>query len=409
MSQIPTAICKVMRAWQSSAGLTKYIYRKSIYRFGSLSMGAPTGDVRLDAESLAAEHFSASRACEVRHIALSFPADVSREEALERLPRMCADWAAKYAPGRDWVAGIHFDNGLFHAHMAVQNVKDGKALRLLPHMVQGMARMEFTVHARDAKGVGSPGLRFYSKPAKPLLADVVRAASKEQIYEWIHEGKIRPGRVDSHGVVTSIELDPGDGKKSRRIRLDTLQRLSTRASVATGGDSAIAQSGAGSKSGLGRCGRPRPHRRSARRRGTRRLCGSLDRKHQQNSPVQSFPRPALPGLFRDPLPGSKLAPASRTSLASRSRGSVAISVRGVGLLKNILQHVSNQKQKDNKMPTHLIDPRAALPPELKKNLIAVDFSEGDVKALEQDMAVLRRQQQMARELFVAKTPKPKSH
>jgi hypothetical protein len=142
--QVPTAICKVMPAWQSAEGLTRYIYRKSIYAFGRFHNGAPAWDAELDAAVLAWDHPSTSRACEVRHLAVSFPASVGEQEALQRLPKIISDWIEKYAPDRDWIAAVHCDNGKYHVHLCVQNVKDGKPLRLLPHMVREMSRMGFS-------------------------------------------------------------------------------------------------------------------------------------------------------------------------------------------------------------------------------------------------------------------------
>ncbi len=143
-------------------------------------------------------------------------------------------------------------------------VKDGKPLRLLPHMVVEMSQMKFTAHARDAKGVGSPGLKFYSKPSKPLIADVIRAASKEQLNEWIEAGRLRVGRVDSHGGVTSVEWDSGNGKKPRRIRLDTIQRLAAREATAPAGTDQAPGRGPGHDSGLAR---PRRHGRGRQSAG----------------------------------------------------------------------------------------------------------------------------------------------
>jgi hypothetical protein len=237
--QVPTAICKVMPAWQSADGLAKYIYRKSIYAFGRFHNGAPSWDAELDAAVLTWDHPSTSRACEVRHIAVSFPGSVGEEEAVRRLPKIIADWIAKYAPDRDWIAAIHKDNGKYHVHLAVTNVKDGKPMRLLPHMVVEMSRMGFTSEARDAKGVGSTGLKFYSKTSKPLVADMIRVASKEELNEWIQAGQLRRGRVDKNGVLTSVEWDHGNGKKPRRIRLETLQRLTARRAAEAGDDAAV--------------------------------------------------------------------------------------------------------------------------------------------------------------------------
>jgi hypothetical protein len=239
--QVPTAITKVMPAWQSGLGLTRYIYRKSIYSFGRFYHGTPTWDAELDASVLTWEHPSTSRACEVRHIAISFPDSVSREEALQRLPKIVADWIKKYAPDRDWIAAVHHDNGKYHVHLAVANVKDNKPLRLLPHMVLEMSRMGFTQEARDAKGVGSTGLKFYSKSSKPLVADVIRVASPELLNEWVKTGQLRPGRVDKKGVLTSIEWDSGNGKKPRRIRIETIQRLAERRAAEAGEDAAAPQ------------------------------------------------------------------------------------------------------------------------------------------------------------------------
>ena len=318
-----------MKAWQSARGLTKYIYKKSIYSFGSLSMGAPTGDMRLDAESLTMEHFSASRACEVRHIALSLPADVSREEALERLPKMAADWIKKYAPDRDWIAGIHFDNGLYHVHLAVQNVKDGKALRLLPHQVVAMSQMKFTTHARDAKGVGSPGLKFYTKPSKPLIADMIRSASREQLNEWIEAGRLRVGRVDKAGVITSVEWDSGNGKKPRRIRLDTLQRLSARAQAAAPGTGEVVGRGTGRDSGLARPGRHGRGRQPARGFSGRRVRRDVGLRLEPAPLEHAERRPPGAGLQRADVPGPRLAAPRRRRSSSRFNRPAAAAVRGL--------------------------------------------------------------------------------
>lgn len=318
-----------MKAWQSSAGLTEYVYRKSLYSFGSLSVGAFTGNARLDAEALAMGHFSKSRACEVRHVALSFPPEVGLKEALERLPKMCADWATRYAPDRDWVAGIHHDNGLYHAHMAVANVRDGKALRLLPHMVQGMAKMEFTAHARDAKGTGTPGLRVYTKTTKPLLADVIRTATKEQLNEWIEAGRLRVGRVDKQGVITSVEFDPGDDKRPRRIRLDTLQRLAARDQAAPARAGATARNGTGRDTGLARPRRSRSNRQPAGDFRGRRVRRAVGLRLEPTPSFDAERRPAGAGLQRDFLPGPRLATPRRRRSSPRFNRPAAAAVRGL--------------------------------------------------------------------------------
>jgi len=231
--QVPTAITKVMPTWQSGIGLTKYVYKKSIYCFGKFLHGTPCWDAELDATSLTWEHPSSSRACEVRHIAVSFPESVGEEEALRRLPKIAADWIRKYAPDRDWVAGIHKDNGKHHVHLVVQNVRNGKPLRLLPHQVIEMSQMGFTTEARDAKGVGTPGLHFYTKSKTPSVADTIRQATQEQLRAWWAAGHLSLGRVVK-GVVTSVTWDAKKGKKPFSIRLATMERLAARAAASAG-------------------------------------------------------------------------------------------------------------------------------------------------------------------------------
>jgi hypothetical protein len=353
---LPTAITKVHPAWQSGWDLTDYIYKKSILTFGSISGEAPCWDVALDSTGLTWEHPSTSRACEVRHITASFPESVQEEEALRRLPKIAGDWIKKYAPDRNWIAGIHKDNGKFHVHLAVQNVKDGKPLRLLPHMVLEMSRMGYTDQARDAKGVGSPGLKFYSKTAKPLLADVIRSATKEQLHEWIEAGQLRPGRRDKAGIITSIEWDSGDGKKPRRIRLDTLRRLTLRQAAAPGGDSGQPQgTGPGEPVRLPRRRQPRSHERSARPRRERHLCRDVDRRHQQDSSLVPQRRPYHPQLFRDQLPGSKLAAAARPGPVPGAGRLAPAPIRGLAHFTSLL----TPKKKDTPIPAPP-EPLAAL-------------------------------------------------
>ncbi len=107
LNQIPTAICKLMPAWQTSQKLTKYIYKKAVHHFGTFQQGMPTGDIKIDSAALKMEHSSTSRACEVRHVAISFPDSVKEKEALTRLPKMCEDWIAKYAPDRAYRRAKH--------------------------------------------------------------------------------------------------------------------------------------------------------------------------------------------------------------------------------------------------------------------------------------------------------------
>ena len=387
--QVPTAVTIVHPAWQSGLDLTKYIYKKSIWFGGRFYHGTPCWDAALDAAVLTWEHPSTSRACQVRHVTVSFPESVGEEEALERLPKIIAHWVKKYAPDREWVAGIHRDNGKYHAHIAIQNVRNGKPLRLLPHQVVEMSRMGYTDQARDAKGVGSPGLKFYSKTAKPLLADVIRSATKEQLNEWIEAGRLRVGRVDKKGNITSVEFDGGDGKRPRRIRLDTLRRLTARRAAEAPGDSQQPQGpGTAPGSGLDRRGRPGRRERSARPRSRRHLGGTLARPGQQDSSLLPQRGSRLSRLQRDCLPGGRLAKASRHGPAPGAGGLVAPPVRGLARFTSSL----TPKKKEPTMPMQTIPAAGPLPEDLLKKLADGGLDPARLDAARQQMEKLRQEQ-----------------
>jgi hypothetical protein len=265
----------------------------------------------LDAKVLTAGYPATSKASEVKHVV--FETDPRQPEApqnaIARYKKIIADWIATYAPGHDWVAAFHKKAGRIHPHLIVAGfTPDGKPLRIRPDQVKEMATMKFTSHARDAKGIGTPGLGHYSKPRKPLDADLIRTASGEQLYEWIKTGTLGVGRRDKKGVITSVEWDSHNGKKPRRISLDTIQRRATDAEAKARGDFALLESGTAIDTGLGRRRRPRHRRQSDGHRGERRERRALGRQHEQDFPLLPKQRPRGLGLLRaEPLPGSILA------------------------------------------------------------------------------------------------------
>jgi hypothetical protein len=319
-----------MDAGHRATRLLHYVYRKAFHIFGAFSLGAPSGHAALDAQTLTLGQTFTSKATQVRHVIFALDPKVPEAEAITRLMGLCRDWVTVYAPGREWVAGLHRDSGQVHGHLVIQNVRDGKALRLMPHMVAAMARMEFTTWARNAKGVGAPGLGHYSKPRKPLIADTIRTATKEQLSEWIAAGKIRPSRRDSHGVITSVEWDSGNGKKPTRIRLSTLQRLALRAAVAPAGTGDDAGRGARHDTGLARPRRDGSGRQFAGDRGRRRERGDVGLLVKPASSFDPRRRRAGVGLQRDQVPDRRMATQGRRRPAARTGRPVAAAIRGLG-------------------------------------------------------------------------------
>ena len=143
------------------------------------------------------------------------------------LRAVCADSLKTYAPDRNWVLGVHSDNGLFHAHLAVANVgENSKPLKFKPHQVVSMSDMNFTAHAMSAKGIGKKGLTIYSKPRRKLvaqeLAGLLDTPSGEiNATAWKsleQEGFITNLRLRKCGKPISFEYS------GKRIRFTTLHR-----------------------------------------------------------------------------------------------------------------------------------------------------------------------------------------
>lgn len=228
MPETTTAICKLVRAGHTALRLLNYLSRREGETFGDMrGDGVVTDDARLDATNLVLEH-DGRRACEVRHVIMSFPSGA--KVSIEDMRGICLDWVGAYAPDRKWLAKIHSDREHLHIHLVVANVgKEGYALALRPHMVKAMAVMAFTSRASAAGECGNRGLKIYTRGEKELLAMRLAKMSRREKYELINNGTLKLVARSGGRKSTSVEYD------GVRIRISTIVKCERRLAAARRG------------------------------------------------------------------------------------------------------------------------------------------------------------------------------
>jgi len=223
-------ICKLVKAGHKSPKLVRYIAGKSVgltadFGFGKFRL--PRNRTEWAIQALCSFHAN-SRAAEVRHIVFSTPKEMEKKEAQKLLRAVCADWLKAYASGRNWIFGLHEDNGIQHGHLAVANLgPDSKPLKFRPHQVLAMSDMAFTKLASPAKGKGKRGLPLYTKARKKLvvqdLASLLIAPDgslRQEIWDQFKAKKLLTKfRTRNDGSIISFEF------QDKRIRYTTLLRF----------------------------------------------------------------------------------------------------------------------------------------------------------------------------------------
>ena len=224
----PAMICKVIRAGHTARKLARYIAGKSVVMKADLGFGTMRlrqNQITWAIDALRSFH-GESRAAEVRHIVFSLPKNTPRRTAKQALKDVWQDWVSTYAPGRPWMFGFQFHNGIFHGHGAVSNVdSSGKPIKMRPHQVVAMSEMKFTDKAVSSKGIGKKGLALYTKARGKLevedLAELLAAPGGGILADvWqqlTDKGLLADLRERKDGSVVSFAY------QGRRMRMATLE------------------------------------------------------------------------------------------------------------------------------------------------------------------------------------------
>jgi hypothetical protein len=205
------AICKVIRARRDRSALAtlRYIWRedKCVARFGMFEVGGVTKDITTDAAALESGHLGRGEV--VKHVVLSLRCDWSRK-AENAIYCMCLEWIEKFAPGRDWIAGVHTKDGNIHCHLAIRNEDgSGRCLKFKKADLYQMVSMSWTENAMSSKNTVGPGTRKFVDDY--LDRGLAGRTSYEAVRSWaetrVRVGEFVAGRRDKVGRLISIALD----------------------------------------------------------------------------------------------------------------------------------------------------------------------------------------------------------
>jgi hypothetical protein len=201
----PDLVCKIVRGrGRTALGTLRYIRRGCDGLFGSLRRGGITGHVSVDAGALVDRH--EGYGAEVKHIVLSL-----REGNAGLLRELAAAWVKRFAPDRNWLAGLHEN----HVHLAVESEgSDGRALDFGKKDTYAMVQMGWTDLVRAAKGTVSTAVeRFTEKHFAAFRA----FSSFVEIQRWAEQqvtiGSLQATRRDREHRLLSVCMD------GERVRL----------------------------------------------------------------------------------------------------------------------------------------------------------------------------------------------
>jgi hypothetical protein len=185
----------------------RYIRRGCDGLFGALRLGGITGDIAVDAGALVDRH--EGNGAEVKHVVLSL-----REENAELLRQVSAAWVNWFAPGRNWLAGIHGN----HVHLAVESEgSDGRALDFDKKDTYTMVKMEWTDLVRSAKGTVSSAVERFAQKNAAVVAGLSCFGELQRWAEGqVKNGRLKAARRDRDGRLLSIEMD------GERVRLKSV-------------------------------------------------------------------------------------------------------------------------------------------------------------------------------------------
>jgi hypothetical protein len=222
-----------MKNPSSSVALLRYLYRQRKGDVGKknevlgvafgLNRGRSllVGDHVSDALALSAR--KGRTGAGVRHIVIS--AEGEGRDVVEKLKLAAADWIAKYARGRCWVAIVHAsERGHPHVHLVTESKGDDKkGLKWSRQDVRGMCAMSFTQHFEGNKPTIQRGRKSKIYPhAQDLdVLDLVRTIinSGMSVDAYLDATAIGCGKKDRNGKFYGVIY------RGRRIRIATLRSI----------------------------------------------------------------------------------------------------------------------------------------------------------------------------------------
>jgi hypothetical protein len=194
-----------------------------------LEVGTPERNPAADAEKLLIHHHALEKAREVKHVVLSvenLKFVHSREKAVEGLAQAAQDYAAKYAPGCQYLAVIHQDREHVHAHLVICNSNGKRCIKWSPSHCREMQQITpwcsvkmFTPGKKQGLTCGELS-SLSRRLEKTELAKLVKLSPK-QIYDQFKDDPKTRWTEDGKRMI-SIEMN------GKRIRISTIEQYRAR-------------------------------------------------------------------------------------------------------------------------------------------------------------------------------------